>query len=499
MNTLFNSGRIVLLTAILLVSSLSGQLAAQPKLLGKIDMPNSGAEEAQADFMEGMLFLHNFEYYDAAEAFRRAQEKDPDFGMAYWGEAKTHNHPVWMEQEEEAAQQALAKLGETAEERAAFFPTEREKDYQTTLEILYGNTPESAGKSKEERDDLYREAMRKLHEKYPDDDEATTFYALSILGSAHEGRDFATYMKAAAVAFTVWDHNKQHPGAAHYLIHSFDDPIHAPLGLPMARAYSKIAPSAAHAQHMTSHIFVALGMWDETVHANEIARDVQDARRDELGRPPNVCGHYTYWLEYGYIQQNRLDDARKVLDNCAARVADDPSDGERGYFGAMRARYIIDTGSWELADDYATEYDAGKWGGRDYHFANALAAAKLGDEETAREEVELMWLKAWEEDDEPPILDKQISGLLALNRGEIDAGLRLLREAATLEAELPFEFGPPEPVMPAHELLGRALLDLGRYDEARAAFEAQLKRTPNRTTTLEALSEVNSATSSVME
>jgi hypothetical protein len=479
--------RPVIIAAILFAVG-TGTVNAQPKLLGKIDFPTSGSAEAQPDFIEGVLFLHNFEYRDAADSFRRAQSKDSSFGLAYWGEAMTHNHPVWMDQDTEDAQAVLKKLGESVESRSAFFPTERERDLQLALETLYGNTPESEGKTKEERDDLYLDAMRSLHEKYPTDDEITSFYALSILGSAHEGRDFATYMKAAAVAFKVWEKNQLHPGAAHYLIHSFDDPVHAPLGLPMAEAYSRIAPSAAHAQHMTSHIFVALGMWDETVEANEVARDVVNAARAERGRQPSVCGHYTFWLMYGYLMQERLDDGKAGLDACAERVAGgDPTQGEEAYFASMRARYIIDTQSWNLADEYTTDIEAGQWGARDYEFLSAFAAASMGDEPRARMHLEVMFEKADEDDMEAPILEKQVNAILAVGSGNQEDALVLLREAAELEASLPFEFGPPSPVMPAHELLGSTLMTLGRFDEARDALLAQLKRTPGRTTTIRLL------------
>jgi len=212
-------------------------LNAQSPSLGEIDFPTSASGDAQQAFLEGVLFLHNFEYEDAASAFRRARTIDSTFGMAYWGEAMTYNHPLWEEQDRDAAQAVLSSLAPSLDERLAYFPTEREKAFHRAVETLYGNTDTSAGKSKEERDDLYADVMRRVHEANPDDREIATFYALSILGTAHEGRDFATYMHAASVAFKVWEENRLHPGAAHYLIHSFDDPVHARLGLPMARAY----------------------------------------------------------------------------------------------------------------------------------------------------------------------------------------------------------------------------------------------------------------------
>jgi len=238
--------------------------------LGSISFPNSGTASAQPAFIRGVLELHSFEYEAAAEAFRDAQKADPGFALAYWGEAMTDNHPLWQQQDKAAAQAALARLGDTPTARAVKAPTDRERQYLAAVEVLYGDG------SKHDRDDAYMRAMGRLMAAYPDDMEARAFYGLSILGSRDGVRDFATYMRAAATVQPVFDANPDHPGAAHYLIHSFDDPIHAPLGLPAARKYSEIAPGAAHAQHMTSHIFVALGLWDDVIAANIRARDAQD-------------------------------------------------------------------------------------------------------------------------------------------------------------------------------------------------------------------------------
>ena len=233
--------------------------------VGEVRFANSGAPAAQSAFLRGLAQLHNFEYDDASAAFIQAQKADPGFAMAYWGEAMTHNHPIWMEQDVDAARKALEKLGPTPEARSGRAPTAREKAYLDAAEILYGNG------TKNERDVRYAVAMRSLSEKYPDDADAAAFSALAILGTAHEGRDVPTYMRAAAILEELTCRYPAHPGAAHYLIHSYDDPAHAVLGLRAARRYSKIAPDAAHAQHMTSHIFIAMGMWDDVVAANETA------------------------------------------------------------------------------------------------------------------------------------------------------------------------------------------------------------------------------------
>lgn len=454
------------------------ELHAQKNLLGKVDFPNSGAQEAQADFIEGVLFLHNFEYEDAARAFRRAQEQDPDFAMAYWGEAMTHNHTIWMEQDREAAMEILNRLEETVEERQASAPTQREKDYLVTLEVLYGNTPNTENLGKEERDDAYRQAMKELHEKYPEDHEATAFYGLSILGTAHEGRDFAIYMKAAAELFDVWNENPKHPGAAHYLIHSFDDPIHAPLGLPMAKVYSEIAPSAAHAQHMTSHIFLALGMWEDVVDANIVARDVQTTRQKELGEQTTVCGHYPWWLHYGYLQEGEVEKATQVLSRCYERIQGDPTGGEKWHFAVMRGHQIVDTENWSAADNWTSEYQPNNRAGVNYFFTSALAAVKMDNIEKARQSLDK--LMDTPESEERNIQLDQIKSLLLIEEGNEEQGLALLKEAVRAESDLPIDFGPPTIVKPSYELLGDVLLDLGRYSEAVEAYEKQLERTPDR-------------------
>lgn len=481
--------------SVLALAGATAQETAPEPRLGEISFPTSGAAEARPHFLRGVLYLHSFEYEDARQAFRRAREIDPDFAMAYWGEAMTHNQPVWMQQDREAALEALELLAPTAEGRLAAAGSAKERDWLRAIHVLYGPG------SKEARDDAYRDAMRRMHEAYPDDHEVAAFYALSILGTAHEGRDFATYMRAAAVVEPVFDENPRHPGAVHYLIHSYDDPIHAPLGLRAARAYSEIAPAAAHAQHMTSHIFVALGMWSEVVEANEVARDVQDARRAELGRPPNRCGHYAYWLQYGYLQKGRIDDARRLLDLCHEEFVASPASTSAGYFTSMRARWLIDSGRWEETGRWSAAIEGDAAGdrvaaARDAH-TDALAALRADDRESAAvhlERLESLRDETSEASAEPAILALQARGRIALREGAAERAVELLREAADREAEMPFQFGPPAVAKPSHELLGEVLLELGRAEEAADAFRAALDRAPRRTSSLAGLLQALEAT-----
>ena len=471
------------------LSSWPSTLLAEEVLLGEIEFPTSGAPEAQPEFIRGVLYLHSFEYDHAAAAFRQAQDIDPDFAMAYWGEAMTHHHSLWRFHFQQVAQDVLNRLGKTSEERAAKAPTQREKDYVRTAEILFGMTRETKDLGKLERDIRYRNAMRELHLAYPNDHEARALFGLSILGVGSANRDYATYMRAAAVLTPVWDANRSHPGAAHYLIHSYDDPVHAILGLPMARAYGKMAVGASHAQHMTSHIYVALGLWDDMIAANLTALSVESSKTIGEGARSREAWHQRYWLHYGRLQQGRLEDAEIIMQMAHERLSNDPLPRERAYYGAIYARYLLDTEKWS---------DAEKWlapVGIDiprphYNFARAFAATKLGQLDKARKlmadirpggqgNAELI-LAA----EEVAILRLELNGIFALAEGDDENALQLLREAVNRQTSMPFRFGPPRIPKPTAELLGDVLLELGRAEQASLAYQDQLSRSVGRTNSL---------------
>ena len=461
--------------------------------LGSASFPNSGSEAAQEPFYRGVLLLHSFEYRASAAAFAEAQQADPDFALAYWGEAMTHNHPLWQQKDVEKAQEVLAKLAPTPEERQLQAGTEREAMYLQAAEELFG-----AGE-KEARDRAYMEAMKTLHEAYPDDLEAQAFYALSILGSVNGSRDFATYMRAAAKAQPVFDANPDHPGAAHYLIHSYDDPVHAPLGLPAAMRYADIAPNAAHAQHMTTHIFLALGMWPEVVSGNIRARDTQDADFAKLGRGPARCGHYSSWLHYGHLQLGQLNKAEELMNLCHKRLSGpEVANDEWAYFAGMRARHIVDTQNWALRQSWIAELPEVKGFGSlappqfTYEVTDAIAELRAGDARGARRVLEI-----WDGVDSPSgqLQLEQLAGLVALHDGQEDVGIERLEAAAAAAEELPFGFGPPAEVKPPFELIGEELAALGRLEGAAAALRRSLERTPNRAISTKALADVQSESS----
>ena len=410
--------------------------------------------------------------------------------MAYWGEAMTNHHSLWRVQHTQAAQDVLMRLGKTSAERAAKAPTQHEKDYIRAVEILFGMTEVTASLDKLKRDVHYRNEMKRVHLAYPNDLEARAFYGLSILGVGSANREYTTYMRAAAVITPVWDANRSHPGAVHYLIHSYDDPVHAILGLPMARAYGEIAVDAAHAQHMTSHIYVALGLWDDMTAANIIALSVESAKTVGEGSRSREAWHHRYWLYYGRLQQGRLDDARKMLRWARKRISDEPLLREPAYYGAMFARYLIDTELWAEAENWLAP-DGVKIPTPHYAFARAYAAGKLGKLEEAR--VLLSEIGPGREEANPEIilsakeigiLKLQVESVIAMNEGKSELAIKLARQAAEMQASMPFRYGPPRISKPTGELLADLLLELGRYIEASEVYADQLSRSQLRTNSL---------------
>lgn len=467
---------------------------------GHVRFANSGAAAAQRDFLDGLALLHDFEYESAAAAFRRAQAADPGFVMAYWGEAMTFNHPVWMEQDLAAARAVLERLAPTPAERLARAKTPRERAYLSAVELLYGEG------TKQERDRIYADAMARLHADHPDDVDATAFAALALLGTAHQGRDYATYMRAAALLEPVFPANQAHPGVLHYLIHSYDDPTHAPLGLRAARLYGKVAPRAGHALHMTSHIFLALGMWKETADANVAAMRVVNEQMAAQGRPETRCGHYDEWLHYARLQMGDVASADAVAAACrplaeaelrSATPSPVPSRRYRpaSYFG-MLARRAIETGEWTgtetgllpgtglLVPRFRLTYAEALASRRDPARLGSLAASLHSILGKLREERARLESGQEQAADDPvahlAVMADQVDALALIAAGKPADGVSALKAAEARELALPVQFGPPDILKPTAELLGDVLLASGLRAEAQAAYERALSQAPNR-------------------
>jgi tetratricopeptide (TPR) repeat protein len=439
---------------------------AMPPNFGAIHFPNSGNAEAQEPFLRGVLLLHNFAYPQAAEAFREAERIDPNFALAYWGEAMTYNHPIWYEVDVDRGRDALKR---------AHGGDAREKQWLDAAAQLYGDGDKHA------RDAAYERAMAQLAAKDPNDVEAQVFHALAILGTVERGEsDARKRIRAAALLEPVFAAHPEHPGALHYLIHAYDDPMHAPLGLRAAQRYAAVASGAPHALHMPSHIFVQLGMWPEAAKANEAAYALSQewvAREHAASDKRDL--HSLSWLQYAYLQQHRAADARRLLGEVP------PKDGEgmreRHTRESMQARYAIESGDWG-AFDFAGAHEPAAI------FARGLRAVAANDAaEAARAAKELAAAKQGRSELEARTAETMLQELrasMAMAQGDTAGALKLAAQAAQTEETLGVPSGPPDTFKPAHELYGELLLRAGKKKEAAEQFRIELTRTPNRAASL---------------
>jgi len=475
--------------------------------LGEIHLQVSGAEEAKPFFEKGLLLLHSFEYEDARAEFLKAQEADPDFAMAYWGEAMTHNHGMWRRQDAEAARAALEKLAPTAEGRLAKVGTGLEKDFLGAVEALYGQG------EKVERDKTYAAFMEGLYKKYPGNHEVAAFYALSLLGAVPVGRDDEAYAKGAAIAEGILKENPRHPGALHYLIHSYDDPGHARLAKDAADSYAVVAPDAAHALHMPSHIYVALGLWHEVVASNEAsyAASVKRMENKELDHDARSY-HAFHWLLYGYLQQGRLEDARRIMEQMKQYTEELPSKDARSYLVRMKGNYLVETEEWSgpFADIQTGLEELNLSLQAIAHFLDGMQAYRSRDAAQMEKLLEGMAFARQQaamsvtsegvpmcgaggsygqpnklDIDQAYILELELKGLYAMLRSKPEDAERWLKQATQLEDEASYSYGPPEVVKPSYELYGEWLLAQNRPEDALLQFEKALQRGPKRVRALD--------------
>jgi len=484
------------------------QTADGSEKLGEVTFEVTGAEEAQPSFKKGLLLLHSFEYDDARKAFLETQDIDSTFAMAYWGEAMSYNHSLWKKQELEEAKAALEKLAPTTEERQALLQTEIEKDFFKGIEILFGEG------TKYERDIAYQKFMNSLRDKYPDQLEVSAFYAISLLGSARNGRDEELYEKSATIAKGILEENPNHPGALHYLIHSFDDPKHAHLAKDAADKYSVIAPDAAHALHMPSHIYVALGLWNEVVNSN-IASWNASVKKKLSKDAKNGSYHALNWLQYGLLQRKENDLAARLVDDMISYKEENPSKSARMYLVAMKAAQMIETNTWsgELADLEIDIEDLPVAKKATYDFLEGMKAFHSKDEKSLKKIISniskykyVATLDIGESGfsmcgsqgfgnspanqldiDIVSVLEKELEAALLKMQGKTDASLIKLKEAVVLDETLNYSFGPPRIVKPVQEAYAEALLEQNKLGEAHVMFQAALKRQPNRLLSIQGL------------
>jgi tetratricopeptide (TPR) repeat protein len=472
--------------------------------LGHVHMETACSPLVSASFDRALALLHNFWYARALAAFTEVAQADPECGMAYWGAAMTYNHPFWdaPTRAEEAAAWALVQKG-----RQATGQSPRGRMYLEAVAALYkdaGAGPKAA------RDEAYRDAMAAVVAKYPDE-ESKLFYGLAVLGTVKEGtKGFERQTQAAQLFEEVYAANPQHPGVLHYLIHVYDDPVHAADGLKAARAYAKAAAAVPHAQHMPSHIFTRLGYWEESAATNENAWRTSEAdvkRAGEAGAYRDF--HALNYLQYAYLQLGRYRDAKRVTDIIGTeyealanrRTAPDTPDLQArhvrgrtiyalpdrvvyGYFD-MLTRYIVEVGEWEAVSKVPLVAPS-----RDFVAMKlqleGMAAARRGDAAGAKAAADRIVALANEPNQHPfaqqilALQAKEAQAVAAQAAGDVQDATAKMDEAIAIEDSITSLSQPPYPIIPANELCGTMLLELGRPAEALKHFTETLKRTPGR-------------------
>src|SRR5437763_2393237 len=473
---------------------------------GTVDFKVSCAPEARSEFIRGVALLHSFFYAEARRVFTEVAAKDPNCAMAQWGIAMTWWHPIWtpptpdeMSAGKAAAEKAMAMKAGTDLERG--FITALNAYYSSADSPTTGEVGQSCHGPVGPRDRVmaYEKAMRALSERYPDDVETQTFYALAVLSVGYANPTDTTLsnqLKAARILEKLWKKNPNHPGVAHYLIHSYDYPALAERGLAAARSYGSIAPWVPHALHMPSHIFTRLGMWEESIAANRSSADASRAyaamrHRDAIEAEEL---HALDYMAYSYLQEAQDAKAKGIVDFAATVRKTNPElEFSAAYaLAAIPSRYALERNAWSEAATLPVPA-LPHWSSFPFmealiEYAHALGCAHTGDLEGARKAMDRM-RQLRDATSDPNFdyfkrqLDQQIqaaSACVTYSEGKKDEAVNLLRRAADAEDMLGKHPVSPGALVPAREQLGDLLLKLDRPKEAEREFEAALKIYPGR-------------------
>ena len=464
--------------------------------LGVVNFKISCNANAQKQFNRAVAWLHSFEYEEAEKAFTEVTRMDPKCSMGYWGIAMSNFHPLWA-----PPSAAELKKGSDAIAQAenAATGSQRERDYIAALEVFYKDHDKLDHQA---RTFAYSDAMKQLHASNPADREAGVFYALTLIATGMMSRDksYEREKQAAQILNAVLAREPQHPGVAHYLIHSYDYPALAELALPAARAYAKIAPASAHAQHMPSHIFIRMGLWQEAIKSNLDAKAAAQAFavRNKMAGVWDEQLHAMDYLAYAYLQLAQDKQAAAVLQEVNNIQKIEPESFKAAYaLSAIPARYVLERRQWkdaaklELSSEYLKQFPWQRfpWATAHLHFARAIGAARAGDAAAARREVETLttiqqkltgvkgdydWARQVE-------IQRQVaSAWLAYAEGKQEEAVELLRKAADLDDATDKHPVTPGSILPAREQLGELLLETKQAAAALREFETSFKSTPQR-------------------
>jgi tetratricopeptide (TPR) repeat protein len=458
-----------------------------PWLMAAAVSAQSNGSPAEPAYREGLAALHSFEYEDANAAFLRAQAADPRFPLAYWGEALTYHQSLWGHEDIAAGRRALARLTARALPRLG---DARTRGLVGAAAVLFG---EGDGASRRRG---YAEAMARVHASDEADPDIASLYALAVLGTttrslagtagSHDEHSptlagSPEQAQAGEILAGVLAAHPRHPGALHYLLHAYDDPAHAHLGLDAAREYARAAPQSSHALHMPAHIFLQLGRWADAEASDRAAFAASEAWVEQRGLAPAMRSYHALaWRQYELLQLGRVSEAAALLGEIEPVVKATGDLTLLSDLASMRARQVVESAQWErLARErnFANVNELCAIGFSAARSGNPalaeMARAGLAGRATAPEEGALRPAIA--------IMERQVAALIALAGGRGDEAVQILRAATRDELALPPPFGLPIPIIPAPELLGEVLLELQQPAEALDAFAQALARNANRT------------------
>jgi hypothetical protein len=463
-----------------------------PERLGAVEFPVSCTPEAQAEFNHGMALFHSFWFGPAIESFTHVTELDPTCGMGHWGVAMSLLGIPWSPTPEQALVDGWAAVEQAA---AVGAQTPREQAYIAAITAFFQDADTLDHPT---RALAYEAAMAQLAKDYPEDTEAQIFYALALNITAQPtDKSYANQSKAVEILEPIFQQQPDHPGVAHYLIHSNDYPALAAEGLDAALRYARIAPSAPHALHMPSHIFTRLGYWQESIETNRASAEAAKAALAASQAPGTGfvdALHAMDYMMYGYLQLAQDGAAKALLDEInSIEQVDAENLGSAYALAAMPARYVLERGQWAEAATLALHPPALAWdrfpqAEAALVFARGLGAARAGDLAAARQALERLetlhetlastnqgyWAG------QAAIQIEEVAAWTALAEEDAQEALALMRQAATLEDATDKHPVTPGPIVPAHELLGEMLLELGDPVTALQEFEISQEIEPNR-------------------
>lgn len=455
--------------------------ARVPAQLGRVNFPTSCAPRAQPTLEKGLALLHSFQYLESEQTFTEAAKQDPQCAMAHWGKAMALYHQLWDFPEASTLKKGLDEIEQAQKSN---FLTDRERAYLAAAAAFYQDNPKL---SHAERTQAYSSALAKLHEQFPDDDEAAAFYALSLVALADVEHidDLANRKKAIAILEPLFHRDPDNPGSAHYLIHATDFPELAPLGLDAARRYARIAPDSSHALHMPSHIFSRLGLWQESIASN-IAAAASAAHATEMH---TADAHYQFhamdFLAYAYLQSGQETNARQVAadgKNVPGANAEEAANRQ----ASLDIAIALELHRWKEAAALPIPAVRAAWQDSTY-WARAIGAARSGDVTAAKLSVKKLQetVKAreahskesgYEVSGEKATDLREAEAWLAFAEGKADAAVKELRAAADRQDAK----GVDTIGIPAREMLADMLLELKHPSEALAEYKIALKESPNR-------------------